>query len=189
MDPVLVGYFAKEPLSPAEAGFLEPVEDVGSVAECIVSGAQDWIQHWKHNRFWRYDSEELALSVVPLDQREAFDVYAYESYPVLFDVDGEQPLRMPQLNVEPAGADYQVLGYDIVELHSIGQPGDEEPNYEFGCSPLTCNALLKEVPVNKHCLLESHAEALDLAKRVAASNGAMGEPGPYVAVRVLRKDK
>jgi hypothetical protein len=189
MDPVLVGYFAKEPPNPAEAEFLGPGEDIGSVAECIVSGAESWIQHWKHNKFWRFDSEQLALSVVPVERRASFDVYAYESYPLLFDVDGEQPLEMPQLDVEPVGSDYSVLGYDVVELRSIGRPGDEQPNYEFGCSPLTCNSLLKEMRVNAHCLLETAAEALELAGRVAASDGTMGEPGPYVAVRVLRKNK
>ena len=189
VDPVLIGYFAKETLDPAEARFLGPIEDIASVAECIVSGADDWRKQWKHNALWRFDSEELALSVVPPELRPSFHVYAYELYPVLFDLEGGQPLRMPLLNPHPLPEDYQLLGHDVVELSGMGQSAGEDPNYEFGCSPLSCNSLLREVRVNRHCLLDSSAEALELAKKVAASNGTMGEPGPYVAVRVFRKKK
>ena len=186
---MLVGYFAKEPLNRAEAEFLGPVRDIGSVAECIVSGAEDWYKHWKHNDFWRFDSEQLALSVVASDARQSFDVYAYEVLPVLFDTDGQQPLKMPHISVEPVPPDFDCLGYDVVVLNNMRSDKKQPPSYEFGCSPLTCNSLLKEVPVNDHCLLDSESDALDLARRVAQSDGRMGEPGPYVVVRVLRKRK
>jgi hypothetical protein len=185
--PAWVGYFAKEPLDRVSAAFLGPVEDIASVAECIVPGADDWRSRWVHNAFWRFDNEELALSVVPPDGRGVFDLYAYEILPVLFVGGEERPLELPTLDVKAPGPDFAPLGYDVVVLANTGGEGAKDPNYDFGCSPLTCNSLMKEVPVNDHCLLDSAAGAMQLAKRVSASQGTLGEPGDYVVVRVWRK--
>jgi hypothetical protein len=186
-NPVLIGYFAKKSLDRESAAFLGPVADIASVAECIVPGADDWRRRWVHNAFWRFDAEDIALSVVPEDQRAAYDLYAYEILPVLFVAGDERALAIPALRVKPPGPDFVPLGYDVVVLSNTGGEGSTEANYDFGCSPLTCNSLMKEVAVNEHCLLDSAAEALQLAKRVSASQGTLGEPGDYGVVRVWRK--
>ena len=49
------------------------------------------------------------------------------------------------------------------------------------CSPLSCNALAAELPVNRDCLLETFDEAHDALERGAFDNT---EPGPFRIVVV-----
>lgn len=55
---------------------------------------------------------------------------------------------------------------------------------DFECSPLSCNGLSKEIPVNAHCLLETVEEALALVRSPRMQDT---EPGPYVVVEVSRR--
>ena len=54
----------------------------------------------------------------------------------------------------------------------------------FECSPLSCNGLATEVPVNRACLLDSLEEAVALARRCAREQP---EPGSYFVVEVWRE--
>jgi hypothetical protein len=57
-------------------------------------------------------------------------------------------------------------GYDVVTFSVQSSPE---------CSPLSCNNLAREIPVNRHCLLESFEEAKRLIESGAFDNS---EPGP-----------
>lgn len=187
MSLVPIGYFPKERLDRTKASFLSFEQDIGSVSECIVPGPKEWEGQWKHNDFWCFNSEELALQVVPPDNRQSFSLYAYEVSTAIFDIEGKHTLAIPDMNISRRGSGYDELGYDIVQINSLMAKKTDQPAYCFECSPLTCNSLMKKVVVNQHCLLNSEEEALTLAERVAKSNGTLGEPGAYVVVRVFRK--
>jgi hypothetical protein len=58
-------------------------------------------------------------------------------------------------------------GYDVVTF-SAGTSAE--------CSPLSCNALARDVPTNAHCLLDSLDRARRLLEEGAFTNA---EPGPY----------
>jgi hypothetical protein len=75
---------------------------------------------------------------------------------------------------EPRG--FVPLGYDVMSIQG---------NYmDFGCSPLSCNGLAREIRVNGHCLIDDLHEAVRLAQRFDVEQP---EPGPYYVVQVLRR--
>lgn len=173
MSLVLVGYFPKKIELATEAMALPGVVEVWSVSNCISDGPENWVTRWLHNSAGAYDTRELALSIVPNEERKSYIVLAYRVWHEEFGEDGTQPFKLmagiPLLQLEPA---YRVVGYDAVSA-SYGQ---------FECSPLSCNGGAKEYPVNSKCLFATLEEAI-----VAASEFAQGpwEPGPYRVVEVL----
>jgi len=52
----------------------------------------------------------------------------------------------------------------------------------FGCSPLTCNSMAENIPVNEFCLLDVLESALATAQRFEIEKP---EPGPYFVIEVL----
>jgi hypothetical protein len=60
----------------------------------------------------------------------------------------------------------------------------DEPFYQFTCSPLSCNLVAEEVPVNDYCLLTSLSACFSLAQEWSAANGVKAEPGDYVVAEV-----
>jgi hypothetical protein len=67
-------------------------------------------------------------------------------------------------------------GFDVV---SVGA------TRTFECSPLSCNQLAGEVPVNRHCLVDGLERALQVARRFEAEQP---EPGTFVVVDVLVRE-
>lgn len=174
-EPVLIGFFPKITECPElfrEAG----LEEICSVSECISAGPPDWIDAWKHNAWFVFDSEELAREMVPADPAR-YDLYAYKIFPIKFD--GE----LTPIDVEPSAAGdlsgYKFLGYDIVSRSC---------DYAFECSPLSCNGGYKRFRVNKRCLIDDLESAWAIASELARSAKEKGgwEPGPYYLVAVYR---
>jgi hypothetical protein len=63
-------------------------------------------------------------------------------------------------------------GFDVTALG-----GGELP----GCSPLSCNGLVKEVKTNEHCLLPTFEAAIQALESGAFADS---EPGPYRIIAV-----
>src|SRR5579872_1888878 len=62
MTPVLIGYFPKRTLK-RPAWLPCPQDDeICSVSGCISEEPDGWIEHWRHNECWCFDSQELAWS-------------------------------------------------------------------------------------------------------------------------------
>ncbi|HKR62927.1 MAG TPA: hypothetical protein VJZ00_04280 [Thermoanaerobaculia bacterium] len=172
MEPLLLGYMAKR-ITPRPAGFPAPVDEICSVSGCIAQEPEGWIDEWKHNDFFLYDSAQLAESVVPKRHRDRFRVYAYRAAPIYYDPDGGRHLfELPEIHPEPIPSSFEFLGYDVV---SRGE------SVTFECSPLSCSTLATEIHVNQRCLLDSYVEALEVAKRCAEEQP---EPGNYFIVEV-----
>jgi hypothetical protein len=151
------------------------VEEVCSVSTCVADAPDGWIDQWRHNEMWVYDTPELAWSVVAESARGEFDLYAYQMFPVQFDDGQQQPLEIPSLQVTPLPSSFERLGLDVVS-RSCG--------LSFECSPLSCNHMAEHVPVSRYCLVGD----ADVAFRLAAEFEAGGcEPGPYYVVEVWRQ--
>ena len=178
---VFLGYCAKQVVTLQD-------REIASVSECIAKRPPDWVARWDFNRATCWDSESGALACVPADSPEPYRLFAYRVLPLLFDASAEArvigvnelfPSDLPAL---PSGAppeNYRKLGYDVVERNiAMGILG-------FGCSPLSCNNMADEIPVNRFCLIGSLDAAL-AAARVFATGKA--EPGPYVIVEVLGRE-
>jgi hypothetical protein len=174
VPPVLIGYMAKRT---ARAGpehkLPSHVREIASVSACISQDPPDWIERWIHNDLGFFDSLELALSVVPEAERGLYEVYAYKMLPRRFDGPIEKDWPLPELRVQPMPADFRRLGYDVV-----GHPYDF-----FDCSPLSCNAIAAERPVNAYCLFEREEEALDFLR---SEQIWLCEPGPHALLEVWR---
>jgi hypothetical protein len=176
VTPKLIGYFAKRTTKRPDWLKAARVEEVCSVSTCVSEGPDGWIDQWRHNEMWVYDTPELALSVVPDAARGEFDLYAYQMFPVQFTDGPQEAFEIPQLHVEPLPSSFERLGFDIVS-RSYGNT--------FECSPLSCNHMAEQVAVSRYCLVDD----ADSAFRLAAEFEAGGcEPGPYFVVEVWRQN-
>ncbi len=190
MTGTLVGYFPKKrttrsywaspypdhPNAPFPVG--DPVEEIGSISDCIAQGPEGWRDQRRHNFYDLYDAPELAWGVVPAEARAGFELFAYRLYPVQFEHGREEPIDLWwELAVESMPHSFVRLGWDAV------QGGN---HHGFGCSPLSCNMQASQVgipAVNRYCLVGSEQEGNELARHFSV---AEPEPGPYCVVEVWR---
>ncbi len=174
MLPTLIGYFPKRtqrcPAWLAAAG----VRAICSVSCCISKDSDGWIDLWQHNEAWVFDREEVAWGVVPAEQRTAFDMFAWKLFPVRYEHGEEFPAPPPLVTPVPLPESFIRLGCDAVS-RSCGNC--------FECSPLSCNLMAEEHPVNRYCLIDDTDEAFRLAREFSISEP---EPGPYFVVEVWR---
>jgi hypothetical protein len=83
--------------------------------------------------------------------------------------------NLPELPPEADLSAYDFLGYDPVEYTDV---------LNYGCSPLSCNGMEADFPVNRYCLLDS----LESAYQAATAFGIeQPEPGPYILFEIWRK--
>ena len=175
MQPVLIGYFPKR--RTPNPGCMIPgvVEEIASVSGCIAEGPDDWIEHWRHNELFVFDSPKVAWSFAPEAELDRFDLYGYAPYPVRFVNGQQQAFEIPPVRPQSLPADFERLGIDVVSRSC---------DAGFECSPLSCNGFAKEAAVNRWCLLDEIDDAFFLAKRVESSGA---EPGPYYVLEVWRR--
>jgi hypothetical protein len=173
MNLIPAGYMAKRVKKRPESVKAPGVEDVFSLSGCISPDFADYINFWKHNGYWLFDSPEVIRG---LAKRHAVNLgdarfFYYEVHDKEFHESGREwrPFR-PEFSfgvrvAEPAAK--QLEGFDVVTFSAGTNPE---------CSPLSCDALADEVPVNSHCLLSSFEEA----KRLLESGKFdKSEPGPF----------
>jgi hypothetical protein len=165
------GYMAKHISKRPEWLQAPLVEDIYSLANCISEDFADYINYWKHNGYWLFDSPDLIRSVAAenaIDLREASFFY-YEVYEREFD--GEkwldfEPESSFKTNVVVPGANV-LEGFDVVNF--TGRTSPE-------CSPLACNSMAETIPTNAHCLFATFDEAYT---RVGNGEFNDSEPHPY----------
>ncbi len=182
---IFLGFCVKAPWVPNAAWFPHGetgVAAVCSVSDCLAERPPGWIDRWDFTRAGCYDNEATALGTVPPGVETRYVCFAYHLVPPALEFGGGRAPRaadelfdgrLPPLPVDagpPAG--YARLGYDAV---SVGATAG------FECSPLSCNGMVTEIPVNRWCLLDDLEHALDVAKRF---DGEQPEPGDYVVIEV-----
>lgn len=173
-DPALLGYFPKRLVVPPDWMRARGVEEIASVSLCIAPGPDGWARAWKHNEWGLFSSPEIAWSLVPLDRRTGYRLYAYALYPVEYRDAVEEPMVFVAPEVTSLGQEYDPVGFDVAS-RSTGS--------HFECSPLSCNMLAEETETNRYCLLSSPYDARALA---LAAHGKGCEPGPYHVLQVWR---
>ena len=191
-EPALIGYLPKRFVAAGagRAPSFPGVEEICCVTECCGGEPPaGWIDHWKHNtETWLFDTPEAAWSVVPAAEAERYRLYAYRILPILFHESGheaEHPLpHRLTVAVMPDGFDR--IGYDAVQrvVGATHEDGNQAPG--FLCSPLWCNGMAHEYPVNRYCLAEDQATAVAMARDFAAGDC---EPGPYCVVEIWRQER
>ena len=169
----LVGYFPKTTGVPGGWTASDRVEEICSVSNCINSGPEGWIDKWLHNELGFFNTQADAVAVTR-GHADPFEIFAYRLLPLRFKEGKAEPLTVPGLPVEPLPSSFVSLGFDAVSK-SVSF---------FECSPLSCNNMAAEAPVNRFCLLETFEEAMALAERCSRGEG---EPGPYYVLEVLRE--
>jgi hypothetical protein len=164
------GYMAKRVRKPK--GFqIDGIGDVYSVSGCVNENFADYIQYWKHNGYWLFDSPEIIRTVAQENciQLDGTSLFYYEVYEMEFD--GKTWSKYEAVSSLPTNVippQEKVLeGFDVVTFYAKNAPEH---------SPLSCNGLAKEIRTNQHCLLESFTEAYDQLNGGAFNNA---EPGSY----------
>jgi hypothetical protein len=173
---ILAGYFARRIELKPDHLDASGVRDICSVSECISSGAEGWISAWRHNGFGWFNSIDDALSVVPQPLRAEFRLFAYRIHAELFRGAARAAVAVPEdVHPEPLPDGFRSIGFDSASKSSALGTSLE-------CSPLSCNGLASELPVNEHCLFPTLEAALAGAARFAVEQP---EPGEYYVVEVL----
>lgn len=159
---------------------MEHVRDVYSVGGCVNEDFADYINFWKHNGYWLFDSQEVIRTVARENaiSLEGTQLFYYEVYEKEFDGktwSGYGPEASFTTNV--AQPSIKLLeGFDVVTFHCRNAPEH---------SPLSCNGLAKEILTNEHCLLTSFEEAF---ARLDHGDFNNSEPGPYRIFAVYSVD-
>lgn len=173
-----LGYMAKR-IEAKPDGFNAPnVQAIYAVSNCISADFCDYVQHWRHNGYWFFDSTNQMQKVCALEQLSLadFTLLYYTGYELQYNAEASkwQPYE-PEADFGVAVAvpqQVKLLGFDVVTYSQQAQPE---------CSPLSCNHLAEEVAVNEFCLLNSLDEAKALLESGACDNA---EPGPLRIIAV-----
>jgi hypothetical protein len=188
-DWVLLGYQAKEQMPKPDWLEVDNVEEIASVSTCIARAPD---QTWTDNVFIMmgyYETPELARQSIT--DNASYTINAYRVS--LFVADSGNFHRMTELEMigfaepplpgtieqgvrpVPIPSDFEFLGYDAVS---------DSGGCNLGCSPLSCNHLAKEIPVNRYCLIDRLEDAIAAARRFSLGEA---EPGNYYVVEVWRE--
>jgi hypothetical protein len=173
IESQLAGYFPKTTGVPPGWTASDRVEEICSVSHCINSGPDGWIDKWLHNELGFFNTRSDAVAVTMGDN--SFKLFAYRLLPIRFRDGNTEPVAIALFHVEQLPSSFVSLGFDAVSK-SISS--------FFECSPLSCNNMAAEAPVNRFCLLETLEEAMAFAERCSLGEG---EPGPYYVLEVLRE--
>jgi hypothetical protein len=175
-----VGYLAKRSCKRPEAFKLPNVVDIYSVGDCVNDDFADYINYWKHNGYWLFDSPEVIRAVAQENSinLEGTLLFYYEAHEMEFTEEGWRsfsPEKSFLTNVVPP-SHKSLEGFDVVTFWAGNAPE---------CSPLSCNALAEKLHTNSHCLFESFDEA-----ETSLSSGKFVEcePGPYRIFAVYSVD-
>lgn len=167
------GYMAKRVVRKPDWLKISGIEDIYSVSGCISKNFADYINFWKHNGHWLFDSPEVIEQMLreqSIDLAESTMFY-YEVYDQEFDDAKERwcPYEREEsftTNVRLPGQKI-LAGFDVVNSTQKNAPE---------CSPLSCNSLADEIQTNAHCLLPDFDSAKRLVETGRFNNS---EPGPY----------
>lgn len=167
------GYMAKNIVARPDWLKANRVNDVYSVTNCVSDDFADYINYWKHNGYWLFNSPEVIREV---SEEHSIDLagtklFFYEVYELEYDEDEKswnQFSPESSFETEVSQPDAKTLeGYDVVTFYVHTSPE---------CSPLSCNSLASEIETNEHCLLPSFENAKELLEEGKFDNS---EPGPY----------
>jgi hypothetical protein len=168
-----VGYIYKKVVARPDWLKADAVFDIYSLSNCISEDFADYINYWKHNGYWLFNSPQVIEDIA---KNEGVDLsgttlFYYEAYEYEFDEDTKEwsaftpePSFVTDVQVP---MDKHLEGFDVTTFTAHTSPE---------CSPLSCNSLATTIPVNEHCLFNTFAEAKEALEGGLFQNS---EPGPY----------
>jgi hypothetical protein len=168
-----VGYMAKRVIARPEWGHVPGVTDIYSVSGCVSENFADYINFWKHNGYWFFDSPQI---IAELARHNSIDLagtelFFYEVYESEFNADRSEWVAFEpehSLQTDVLVPDIRKLeGFDVVTFSARASAE---------CSPLSCNSLAERVQTNEHCLLPTLENAQQSLEMGAFEET---EPGPY----------
>ena len=168
-----VGYMVKKVSSRPEWIKNNTVLNIYSVSGCISVDFSDYINYWKHNGYWFFDSAEVIESLAIAEDMDlrGTTLFYYEVYEKQYDEDEKEWQKFePEHSfdthvIEPETKNLE--GFDVVSFYA-GTSAE--------CSPLSCNHMAQEIKVNHQCLLETFEEAKAYLEKGFFKDC---EPGPY----------
>ena len=167
------------------------IKKVSSVADCVNDNVVDIQGAWQHNSFGLANTPDTlgALASENGLDTEGAVLFYYTAYEYELESDGwtfdatQWRARTPTpssslsdaVELPPEGST-TLLGYDVVVFEDY-----------LSHSPLSCNSVAKDLPVNEHCLLDSLEEAVAAIDASAFGGGC--EEGVYTIFSVYRVDR
>jgi hypothetical protein len=158
------------------------VTKIYSVSGCISKDFTNYIPYWKHNKYWFFNTpEDMDMILGEEKLSDELELLFYEVYEKQFEA--EEYVWQEFQGEETFGLQVKLplqkvfLGFDIVS-YSVGTSHE--------CSPISCNLLCQEVPVNRSCLLEDFNFTLHLTETLHRKKC---DPGPYRIIAVHKIDK
>jgi hypothetical protein len=177
-DMVPLGYMAKHVAVRPEWFKAAVVDEVLSVSPCVSQDFADWVNYWRHNGYWLFDSPSVIQALALEHSLDISDCrwFYYEAHGLAYGEDGEgwgSIAANPEFKTSVQPPSNAILrGYDVVS-YSCGNAAE--------CSPLSCNHMAEEIVTNRYCLLDS----FELAHRLIDQRLFIDcEPGPYRIVAV-----
>ena len=176
------GYMLKSVAAPPGWIGADNAEDIYSVSGHVAKHFADYINFWKHNGYWFFDSPDvvLALAAEHAIETSRLTLFYYEVFEQEFDhvARAWRPVT-PEASFGTdvaAPATKTLAGFDVVSFAA---------NTSAECSPLSCTLLAKDIAVNRHCLFETFEQAME-ALRSGKFNDT--EPGPFRIFAVYTLD-
>lgn len=175
-----IGYMAKHVCSKPDWLKASQVFDVYSVSNCNSDNFADYINYWKHNGYWLFNSPEVIRTIASensIDLQGTLLFY-YEAHEQEFDGKSwrsfaPEPSLPTNILLPPVK---RLEGFDIVTFFAGNSPE---------CSPLSCNGLAEDLSTNVHCLFETFNDA-ETSVNTGKLTGC--EPGPYRILAVYSID-
>lgn len=169
-----IGFLPKNTAIPTGWSSLRQVTEICSVSCHVNSTPDGCFERWVHNRLGFFSTLADARAAIATHP-ESFVVFAYRLLMVRFAAGRQEALLPDDSLAESIPCSFVSRGFDVVSRSVTSF---------FECSPLSCNGMADEVPVNSGCLVETVEEAIALAERFSLEQP---EPGPYYVVEVLRE--
>lgn len=174
------GYMAKKIVKKPDWLNTNVVMAIYSVSNCISENFANYINFWKYNKYWFFDSIDIIKEIskennIDLSKTE---LLYYEIYEKEFDEDKGKWVKFE--GEKSFGYDMQIpkkkllLSYDVINYTARTTPE---------CSVFSCNSLAENVTINKYCLMDSFEETI---KIVETLDELKCEPGPYRILAVYK---
>ena len=163
---IAAGYLLKRVVPPPAWLTTAPtnIDLVCSVSACVNDNIVDPLTSWQHNSFGLANSPEVLWDLVRAEERDATHakLFFYTAYEFSLESDGwsfdasawqprtpDPSANVPDAVATPAASEtLTLLGYDVVVV-----------DYGTFHSPLSCNGIAGELPVNRYCLFDAFDEA------------------------------
>jgi len=156
------------------------VERIFSLSGCISENFADYVDYWKHNGFWLFDSPAIIRELARENgiSLDGLTLFYYEVYELQYESEPGEPGRWTEfepwafptaVEIPDNGA---LEGFDVVSFWCGNAPEH---------SPLSCNGLAEKIRTNRNCLLQSLEVARDALN---AGRFEHSEPGPYRIIAV-----